>query len=50
MQARPFVLYPLAEVAPESLILADGRPLFQLLSECPFVGLERLGSQAESNQ
>ena len=50
MQARPFVLYPLAEVAPASLILADGRPLSQLLSECPFVGLERLPPHAESNQ
>ncbi|MBV1814592.1 2-amino-4-hydroxy-6-hydroxymethyldihydropteridine diphosphokinase [Pseudomonas viridiflava] len=45
MQARPFVLYPLAELAP-GLILADGRELSQLLSNCPFVGLERLPAQA----
>ena len=42
MQARPFVLYPLAELVPESFRLADGRPLAQLLEGCPFVGLERL--------
>ncbi|NWE29838.1 2-amino-4-hydroxy-6-hydroxymethyldihydropteridine diphosphokinase [Pseudomonas gingeri] len=42
MQARPFVLYPLAELAPVDLQLADGRTLRDLLAECPFVGLERL--------
>ncbi|KPA97627.1 2-amino-4-hydroxy-6-hydroxymethyldihydropteridine diphosphokinase, partial [Pseudomonas asplenii] len=42
MQARPFVLYPLAELAPADLQLADGRSLQNLLAECPFVGLERL--------
>ncbi|MGV8917759.1 MAG: 2-amino-4-hydroxy-6-hydroxymethyldihydropteridine diphosphokinase [Pseudomonas sp.] len=41
LQARPFVLYPLAELAPE-LQLADGRSLKNLLADCPFVGLERL--------
>jgi len=41
MQARAFVLYPLAELAPE-LQLADGRVLSQLLSECPFEGIERI--------
>lgn len=50
MQARPFVLYPLAELAPASLVLADGRSLEQLLADCPFVGLERLDLNAESNQ
>ena len=45
MQARPFVLYPLAELAPAGLKLADGRTLAQLLADCPFVGLERLGTQ-----
>ncbi len=50
MQARPFVLYPLAELAPATLTLADGRSLVQLLAECPFVGLERLPPIAESNQ
>lgn len=42
MQARPFVLYPLAELAPAELRLADGRTLQELLDACPFVGLERL--------
>ncbi|WP_409281587.1 2-amino-4-hydroxy-6-hydroxymethyldihydropteridine diphosphokinase [Pseudomonas defluvii] len=42
MQARPFVLYPLAELVPADFLLADQRPLAQLLADCPFVGLERL--------
>ncbi|MCP1443416.1 2-amino-4-hydroxy-6-hydroxymethyldihydropteridine diphosphokinase [Pseudomonas sp. GGS8] len=42
MQARAFVLYPLAELAPADLRLADGRTLAELLAACPFVGLERL--------
>jgi len=42
LHARPFVLYPLAEVAPATLRLADGRPLTALLTACPFEGLERL--------
>ncbi|MCU1750970.1 2-amino-4-hydroxy-6-hydroxymethyldihydropteridine diphosphokinase [Pseudomonas sp. 6D_7.1_Bac1] len=42
LQARAFVLYPLAELAPADLQLADGRHLHELLAACPFVGLERL--------
>ena len=42
MQERAFVLYPLAELAPADLHLADGRILAELLKACPFVGLERL--------
>lgn len=42
MQARAFVLYPLAEIAPPDLRLADGRRLADLLADCPFIGLERL--------
>lgn len=42
LQERAFVLYPLAEVAPPTLQLADGRSLAELLAACPFVGLERL--------
>lgn len=42
MHARPFVLYPLAELVPADFCLADQRPLAQLLAECPFIGLERL--------
>ncbi|WP_133751989.1 2-amino-4-hydroxy-6-hydroxymethyldihydropteridine diphosphokinase [Pseudomonas sp. LP_7_YM] len=41
MQARAFVLYPLAELAP-GITLADGRKLNELLADCPFEGLERL--------
>lgn len=42
LHARAFVLYPLAELAPIDLQLADGRTLRDLLDACPFVGLERL--------
>lgn len=42
MHARAFVLYPLAEIAPADLHLADGRALSELLEACPFAGLERL--------
>jgi len=42
IQERAFVLYPLAELAPQDLRLADGRDLSDLLAACPFVGLERL--------
>ena len=42
IQERAFVLYPLAELAPQDLRLADGRRLTDLLGACPFVGLERL--------
>lgn len=42
MHARPFVLYPLAELVPDGFQLADQRSLAELLADCPFVGLERL--------
>lgn len=42
LHARAFVLYPLAEIAPQHLQLADGRNLADLLAACPFEGLERL--------
>jgi len=45
MHARAFVLYPLAEIAP-ALLLPDGRPLNELLANCPFAGLERLTDRA----
>lgn len=47
MHARAFVLYPLAEIAPE-LRLPDGRALDELLAACPFVGLERLAEQPQA--
>lgn len=46
MHARAFVLYPLAEIAPD-LKLPDGRALTELLGTCPYAGLERL-SETES--
>lgn len=42
MHARPFVLYPLAELVPADFRLSDGRQLSQLLAACPCIGLERL--------
>ncbi|MCF5711994.1 2-amino-4-hydroxy-6-hydroxymethyldihydropteridine diphosphokinase [Pseudomonas tremae] len=45
LHSRAFVLYPLAELAP-AMVLADGRELPRLLSECPFTGLERLPAEA----
>ncbi|MBC8997906.1 2-amino-4-hydroxy-6-hydroxymethyldihydropteridine diphosphokinase [Pseudomonas sp. N40(2020)] len=42
IQERAFVLYPLAELAPQDLRLPDGRTLNDLLAACPFVGLERI--------
>lgn len=42
LHARAFVLYPLAELAPGNLRLADGRTLSELLAACPFAGIERL--------
>ena len=41
MHARAFVLYPLAQIAPD-LHLPDGRALSELLAACPFLGLERM--------
>ncbi|HAW25099.1 2-amino-4-hydroxy-6-hydroxymethyldihydropteridine diphosphokinase [Pseudomonas sp. NPDC077382] len=43
MHARAFVLYPLTEIAPDGLQLADGRSLAALVASCPYEGLERLG-------
>ena len=42
MHLRAFVLYPLAELAPATLQLPDGRTLKALLTTSPFIGLERL--------
>ncbi|WP_373186685.1 2-amino-4-hydroxy-6-hydroxymethyldihydropteridine diphosphokinase [Halopseudomonas sp.] len=41
MHARPFVLYPLAELDPD-LILPDGTPLQHLLQNCPAQGIEAI--------
>ncbi|WP_349572786.1 2-amino-4-hydroxy-6-hydroxymethyldihydropteridine diphosphokinase [Azotobacter salinestris] len=40
LHARPFVLYPLVEIAP-GLHLPDGRSLDELLAACPAQGLRR---------
>lgn len=44
LHARPFVLYPLAELVPSDFVLADGRALSELLAACPFQGLERMAA------
>ncbi|RYZ84303.1 MAG: 2-amino-4-hydroxy-6-hydroxymethyldihydropteridine diphosphokinase, partial [Moraxellaceae bacterium] len=41
LSQRNFVLYPLADVAPE-LYLPDGRSLLDLIARCPIDGLVRL--------
>ncbi|CAN5417471.1 2-amino-4-hydroxy-6-hydroxymethyldihydropteridinediphosphokinase [soil metagenome] len=41
MHERNFVLYPLAEIAPD-LILPKGESLQELLKNCPLQGLERI--------
>lgn len=43
MHARSFVLYPLAELAPD-LSMPDGTPLHDLLEACPAAGLQRLSA------
>ena len=48
MHARAFVLYPLAEIAP-NLRLPDGRALRTLLDACPYAGLERLPEVTPGN-
>lgn len=44
MHARPFVLYPLAELVPTGFRFPDGRTLDELIAACPFTGLERLAT------
>lgn len=45
MHQRAFVLYPLAELAPE-LVMPDGTLLSALLDRCPIAGLQRLDRAA----
>lgn len=45
MLLRPFVLYPLAEIAPD-LTLPDGQPLTTRLSTCPQGNLQKLANQS----
>ncbi|PTS83050.1 2-amino-4-hydroxy-6-hydroxymethyldihydropteridine diphosphokinase [Pseudomonas sp. HMWF032] len=47
MHARAFVLYPLADIAPD-LELPDGRALSALLDACPYTGLERLSEDGQA--
>lgn len=46
LHARPFVLYPLAELVSGDFVLPDGRSLQALMAACPFSGLERVGQLA----
>jgi 2-amino-4-hydroxy-6-hydroxymethyldihydropteridine diphosphokinase len=46
LHARPFVLYPLAELVSSDFVLPDGRSLQALMAACPFSGLERAGQLA----
>lgn len=41
---RPFVLYPLADIAPDIVVPGHG-PLADLLADCPPAGLERLDGE-----
>lgn len=41
MVEREFVLYPLADIAPE-LVMPNGAPLTNLLNACPMNGLQQL--------
>lgn len=41
---RAFVLYPLAEIASDDLLIAGKGAIKQLVSECPLNGLEKLQS------
>lgn len=41
IRQRNFVLWPLAEIAPQ-LVLPDGTPLTELLDQCPLGTLQRL--------
>lgn len=49
MPRRAFVLYPLADIAPE-LTLPSNTPLESLLARCPFEGLERLTSDSQHRE
>ena len=42
LAVRPFVLYPLAEIAPRNLLIPGMGTLGSLLKKCPPVDLERL--------
>ncbi len=46
MAKRAFVLYPLADIAPQ-LTLPTGTSLASLLAVCPFEGLERLNPDSQ---
>ncbi|MFN2348955.1 MAG: 2-amino-4-hydroxy-6-hydroxymethyldihydropteridine diphosphokinase [Thioalkalivibrio sp.] len=46
LHERPFVLYPLAEIAPADLVVPGMGTLSELLSRCPRDGLRRLEDHA----
>ncbi|QJD60278.1 2-amino-4-hydroxy-6-hydroxymethyldihydropteridine diphosphokinase [Pseudomonas sp. gcc21] len=47
MHARPFVLYPLAELDAH-LVMPDGRPLRDWLQACPMQGIEPIADSAKT--
>lgn len=47
MHARPFVLYPLAELNAE-LVMPDGTPLQDLLEACPATGIDTIADSART--
>ncbi|MEH6387505.1 MAG: 2-amino-4-hydroxy-6-hydroxymethyldihydropteridine diphosphokinase [Pseudomonas profundi] len=47
MHARPFVLYPLAELNAQ-LVMPDGTPLSDLLLACPAEGIEPIADSAQT--
>ncbi len=49
MTRRAFVLYPLADIAPQ-LTLPTGTSLASLLTACPFEGLERLNPDSQHRE
>lgn len=42
LSERAFVMYPLAEIAPENLLVPGGKTIKQLLTNCSLNGLEKL--------
>ncbi|WP_150305100.1 2-amino-4-hydroxy-6-hydroxymethyldihydropteridine diphosphokinase [Pseudomonas saliphila] len=47
MHARPFVLYPLAELNAE-LVMPNGSPLRDLLQACPATGIDTIADSART--
>ena len=50
MRQRNFVLYPLAEIAEQNLVLPDGTVLDTLVAQCPRDNLVKTGPGIYKNQ